>query len=52
MNYRTNTCGELTEKHLNKKVKLSGWINSVRDHGKIRFIDLRDRYGTNSISHK
>jgi len=49
MNYRTNTCGELTEKHLNKKVKLSGWINSVRDHGKIRFIDLRDRYGLTQL---
>jgi nondiscriminating aspartyl-tRNA synthetase len=32
-------------KHLNKKIKIAGWVNSRRDHGKIVFLDLRDRSG-------
>ncbi len=43
--YRTNTCGEINENFINKQVKLSGWINSKRDHGGLVFIDLRDHYG-------
>ena len=34
-----------TIKHLNKLVKVSGWVNSIRSHGKIIFVDLRDRSG-------
>jgi len=34
-----------TTKHLGKKVKICGWVNTVRSHGKIIFIDLRDRSG-------
>ncbi len=34
-----------TIKHTDKKIKVSGWVNSRRDHGKIIFIDLRDRSG-------
>jgi aspartyl-tRNA synthetase len=32
-------------KHLGKKIKIAGWVNSRRDHGKIVFLDLRDRSG-------
>jgi len=32
-------------KHLNKKIKIAGWVNSRRDHGKIVFLDLRDKSG-------
>jgi aspartyl-tRNA synthetase len=35
---------ETTEK-VGEKVKIEGWIDSIRDHGKITFIDLRDRSG-------
>lgn len=34
-----------TIKYINKKVRVCGWVNSVRSHGKIIFIDLRDRSG-------
>ncbi len=43
--YRSNNCGELTSKHINQDVLLSGWVNKKRDHGGLLFIDLRDHYG-------
>ncbi len=43
--YRTHLCSELTIKNLNENVTLSGWIDTVRDHGNLIFIDLRDNYG-------
>ena len=46
---RTHTCGELTEKDVNKKVTLCGWCSTRRDHGGVIFIDLRDRYGVTQI---
>ena len=46
---RTHSNGELTDKDLKKRVKLTGWVNSRRDHGGIIFIDLRDRYGITQI---
>ncbi len=43
--YRTHNCGELTVKHIDKQIILSGWIHKKRDHGNLLFLDLRDHYG-------
>ena len=43
--YRSHNCSELTEKDIQKKTKLSGWIHRKRDHGNLLFVDLRDHFG-------
>ena len=43
--YRTHYCSELNKNNLNEFVTLSGWIDTIRDHGNLLFIDLRDNYG-------
>ena len=47
--YRTNTCGELTISDLGKKVVLSGFVNTIRDHGGVMFLDLRDHAGITQV---
>ena len=47
--YRTNTCGELTQKNINETTTLCGWVSSIRDKGSVLWIDLRDRYGITQI---
>ena len=46
---RTHTLGELRKTHLGESVNLNGWVNTVRLHGQVVFVDLRDRYGKTQI---
>jgi aspartyl-tRNA synthetase len=46
---RTHHCAQLTKADLNASVSLAGWVDSVRDHGGIIFVDLRDRQGITQV---
>ncbi len=47
--YRTHILNALNRGDVNKEIILSGWASSIRDHGGIIFIDLRDRSGSTQI---
>ena len=44
--YRTEYCGKISESMVGSEVTLSGWIENIRDHGGVIFVDLRDIKGT------
>ena len=46
---RSHNCGELKLSDVNKTVKLSGWVQKVRDKGFIIWVDIRDRYGITQL---
>ena len=43
--YRSHFCSQLSINNLGNIVTLSGWADTIRDHGNLLFIDLRDNYG-------
>ncbi len=43
--YRNSYCGTISELDCDKKVVLSGWVENIRDHGGVVFVDLRDEKG-------
>lgn len=47
--YRTHFCGELRETDIGKQVRVAGWVENIRDHGGVKFLDLRDHYGVVQI---
>ncbi len=46
---RTHTCGELNKDHKDQEATICGWVHRRRDHGKLIFIDVRDRYGVTQV---
>lgn len=49
MHYRDCSCGHLRASDVGRKITLSGWVASRRDHGGVIFIDLRDRDGMTQV---
>lgn len=43
--YRTRTLNQIEEADVGKTLKVAGWVENIRDHGGVSFIDLRDMYG-------
>lgn len=47
--YRTKTLGEVSESDIGATLRASGWVDTIRDHGGVSFVDLRDMYGVLQI---
>ena len=43
--YRDHYCGKLTEKEIGQTVKVAGFVENIRDHGGVIFVDIRDASG-------
>ena len=43
--YRDITMKEISEQYIGQTLQVAGWIENIRDHGGVSFIDLRDMYG-------
>ena len=44
--YRDHYCGKLNNDDIGKTVKVAGFIENIRDHGGVIFVDIRDQYDT------
>ncbi|MEG2192603.1 MAG: aspartate--tRNA ligase [Oscillospiraceae bacterium] len=46
---RTHNCNEIRPSNIGQTVRVSGWVNTIRDHGGVIFIDLRDHFGLTQV---
>lgn len=47
--YRTKLLNEVSENDIGSTIKIAGWVENIRDHGGVSFIDLRDMYGVMQV---
>jgi aspartyl-tRNA synthetase len=47
--YRSKLMNQITESDIGSELKIAGWVENIRDHGGVSFIDLRDMYGTMQV---
>ncbi|MDR2751072.1 MAG: aspartate--tRNA ligase [Clostridiales bacterium] len=47
--YRTLNCAELKKGMVGRRIRLAGWIDTIRDHGGVIFLDVRDHYGVAQV---
>ena len=47
--YRTLFCNDIRDEHVGKTVQLAGWVDVIRDHGGVLFVDLRDETGVTQV---
>jgi len=48
-NYKTHTCNEIGLEDVDKKVRIAGWVETIRDLGGLVFLDIRDMYGVTQV---
>ena len=47
--YRECTLNQISEGDIGREMKVAGWVENIRDHGGVSFVDLRDMYGVLQI---
>ena len=47
--YKTHTCNEISLEDVGKKVRIAGWVETIRDLGGLVFLDIRDMYGITQV---
>ena len=47
--YRSKTMDKISESDIGSQLKIAGWVENIRDHGGVSFIDLRDMYGVMQV---
>ena len=47
--YRDKIMSDITEQDVGSNLKIAGWVENIRDHGGVSFIDLRDMYGVMQV---
>jgi len=47
--YKTHTCNEISLEDVDKKVRIAGWVETIRDLGGLVFLDIRDMYGVTQV---
>ena len=47
--YRTKIMSGISEADIDSEIRIAGWVENIRDHGGVSFIDLRDMYGVMQV---